>query len=179
MVRDITKRYRGLPPRTPEMLFQVVRKFTRGAIQHYPFIQEKKRDVARAREEMLATRNNDKLVRELTILFQEFHFYLTCWLQIDLALYRLAQTENKEAFSAIHRRFRDALQLHVQIRKLVNDTAGCVTEQFVRCGEEMACVAQDCYWFEGIPFTVDETSLEALQSLYNTIMAARPSSSSS
>ncbi|MGO0059694.1 hypothetical protein ACTID9_06740 [Brevibacillus fluminis] len=175
MVRDVANRYQGLPRRTPDMLFQVVRKFARAALQHDPFIQKKKRDVELAREEMRASGESGRLVSELTILFQEFHFYLTCWLQIDLALYRLAEADQK--FGEIRNRFHDDLELHLRIRKLVDDTASCVTEQFVRCGEEMACVTDDRYWFEGTPFSVDERSVQSLKRLVDAIMGQRPPSS--
>ncbi|RNB89581.1 hypothetical protein EDM56_10340 [Brevibacillus fluminis] len=177
MVRDIANRYQGLPRRTPDMLLQVVRKFARAAIEHYPFIQEKKRDVELAREEMLASGVSERLVSELIILFQEFHFYLTCWLQIDLALYRLAESDQKEAFGEIRKRFHDDLELHLRIRKIVDNTESCVTEQFVRCGEEMACVTDDRYWFDGTPYSVDEQSVQSLKRLYDAIMDQRPSSS--
>jgi len=40
-------------------------------------------------------------------------------------------------------------------------------------GPEWTCVKEDAYWFEGISFTVDERSLEALHALYEAILQAR------
>lgn len=44
-MRNVQNRHSGLPPRTPEMLFNIVRKFYRGALSHYDLIQEKKAEV--------------------------------------------------------------------------------------------------------------------------------------
>jgi hypothetical protein len=92
-MRDVENRYRGLPPRTPEMLYNIVRKFYRGAVSHYDLIQEKKREAYRAWEQFVRDGDDAPVRDSLHTLFLEYHFYTTCWLQIDLALYRLASRD--------------------------------------------------------------------------------------
>lgn len=169
MVRNIQNRYNGLPPRTAGMLYQVVRKFYRGAIHHVPFIQQKKQDVLAARE----SGSKEQLARELYTLFCEFHFYVTCWLQIDLALYRLSRMENAETLDEIRARFAPILQRHLHVREKLDKTDQCVEEQFSWFGDEMLCVVSDGYVFGPITFTVDEESVQSLHALYQAIMEAR------
>jgi hypothetical protein len=173
MVRDVKNRYHGLPQRTPELLFSIVRKFYRGAVSHYDLIQERKVDVARALETMRRTGDRKPLAGALTTLFLEFHLYVTCWLQIELALYRLARIEETSRLGEVMDRFRLEIETHLQVRDSVDATDACVQAQFDHFGEAMSCVEKDAYWFEGIYFSVDRDSLDALHRLYDAIMQAK------
>lgn len=173
-MRDVPNRYKGLPERPATLLFQVVRKFYRGAVNHYPFIQEKKQEVLQAQKVYRISGDREPLVKALEVLFLEFHFYLTCWLQIDLALYRLAGGEQGEVFAPIREAFGSVLEEHLYVRSRLDDTWQCVQAQFVRCGTEMACVEEDRYWFDEACFTVNQESLDSLHQLYEAIMANRP-----
>jgi len=168
-MRDVKNRYKGLPPRTPEMLFQICRKFYRGAVSHYDLIQEKKADVVRAYDVYRATGEKEPLSEALTTLFWEFHFYVTCWLQIDLALYRLMRMERFAPVQTIMESFRSVLDVHLAVRDQLEKTEACVEAQWRHFGPEMACVLQDAYWFDGVLFSVDGKSLEALHQLYREI----------
>lgn len=172
-MRDVTNRYKGLPPRTPEMLFNIVRKFYRGAVSHYDLIQAKKRDVESAYHTYRATGDNSVLEQALLTLFREFHFYVTCWLQIDLALYRLTRREETEQLKVVLDRFRDEIEQHLKVRKIVDETEACVQAQWTHFGNELKCVTEDRYWFDAIYFTVDEHSLQTLHDLYTAIMNAK------
>jgi hypothetical protein len=173
-MRDGKNRYRGLPPRTPDLLFQIVRKFYRGAVSHYDLIQEKKAEVGRAYRRYRADGDPGPLQQALTTLFLEFHFYLTCWLQIELALYRLARTEETKQLEAVMERFRGVLERHIAVREQLERTEECVGMQWAQFGRQLSCVERDSYWFGGILFTVDELSLASLHSLYGAIMAQKP-----
>ncbi|MFM1654279.1 hypothetical protein ACI7RC_19575 [Brevibacillus sp. B_LB10_24] len=170
MERDVTNRYRGLPPRTPDMLLKIVRKFYRGAVSHFDLIQEKKKTVKQALLAMRQTGDPQPLREALTVLFWEFHFYVTCWLQIDLALYRLARLDETSRYAEVYAQYREVIDRHLHVRKCAEDTAACVETQFDRYGSGMSGVEQDAYWFDGHSFTVDQESLDALHRLYRAIM---------
>lgn len=169
-MRDVKNQYRGLPPRTPDMLFNIVRKFYRGAVSHYDLIQEKKADVVRAYHAYRATKEAEPLRQALTTLFLEFHFYVTCWLQIDLALYRLMRMVGFTQLAGVMEQFQRALAVHLLVREQLEETQACVEAQWQHFGPELACVEQDAYWFDGILFTVDRQSLDELHQLYAAIM---------
>jgi hypothetical protein len=170
-MRDVKHRYRGLPPRTPEMLYNIVRKFYRGAVSHYDLIQEKKADVRAAWLQRGESGSDAALRQAMTTLFLEFHFYVTCWLQIERALYRLARQDERQA--EVMERFRDTLEKHVKVRELLDETEACVQVQWQHDGPGLACVERDGYTFGDVTFTVDEQSLKDLHDLYAAIMAAR------
>ncbi|MFY0542898.1 hypothetical protein [Brevibacillus sp. H7] len=172
-MRNVPNRYRGLPPRTPEMLFNIVRKFYRGAVSHYELIQDKKAEVRRAWENYRTTGESERVEQALTTLFLEFHFYVTCWLQIDLALYRLMRLEGTKQLTEVMEPYRDVLEKHLSVREQLDRTEACVQAQWEHFGQQLACVEMDAYWFEGIVFTVDEDSLAALHGLYEAIMKHR------
>ncbi|MBO8163676.1 MAG: hypothetical protein H0Z34_08205 [Brevibacillus sp.] len=174
MVRDVRNRYKGLPPRTPEMLFRIVGKFYRGAVSHYDVIQEKKREAERALAMMRETGNPEPLRQALWVLFCEFHFYVTCWLQIELALYRLARHEETRELADVQHAFSEELKRHLEVREELDDTERCVADQFVHFGEDMTGVLEDRYWIAGNYFTVGKSSLEALHRLYGAIMTRKP-----
>lgn len=176
-MRDVQNRYRGLPPRTPEMLFNIVRKFYRGAVSHYDLIQGKKEDVRRAWQICQLTGDTGAVREALNTLFLEFHFYVTCWLQIELALYRLTRMEGTKQLGAVMEKYHDMLEKHVLVRKLLDQTEECVEAQWNRFGPKLECVQMDAYWFDGILFTVDEQSLTALHNLYQAIMTHKTSDS--
>lgn len=169
MVRDIANRYKGLPERSPDKLFQIIGKFTRGAVSHYDVIMQKKADVKRAYQARKQSGNDAPLIQALTVLFWEFHFYVTCWLQIELALYRLSRHEETKGLREVFDRFRSEIDRHLHVRRVIDDTEKSVLAQFHHFGAEMACVKNDSYWFQGIYFTVDEASIAALQQLYAEI----------
>jgi len=73
-MRDVSNRHNELPPRTPDMLYNVVRKFYRGAVSHYDLIQEKKSDVRAAWERSLTTKDDGELRLALHTLFLESIF---------------------------------------------------------------------------------------------------------
>ncbi|UFJ41503.1 hypothetical protein LOK74_02905 [Brevibacillus humidisoli] len=175
MGRDIEDRYRGLPPRTPEMLFRIVGKFYRGAVSHYDLIQEKKEDVRRAVAVWQETGEQGPLRQALWVLFCEFHFYVTCWLQIDLALYRLTQHGQNTGMAELWKSFAPQIQRHVKVREQLDDTESCVDQQFKHFGSQMAGVSEDRYWFDGLYFSVDQTSLHTLHQLYQAIMMRKQS----
>lgn len=152
------------------MLFNIVRKFYRGAVSHYDFIQTKKADVRRAYQRYKETGEQAQLNEAINVLFCEFHFYVTCWLQIDLALYRLARLEETKQLGEVLERFRPEIERHLNVRRQLDQTEACVRLQWDHFGESLACVEQDRYWFEDIYFTVDEASLRALNQLYEAIM---------
>jgi hypothetical protein len=172
-VRDVTNRYKGLPPRTPQMLFNIVRKFYRGAVSHYDFIQTKKADVRRAYQRYRDTGEQGPVNEAIAVLFCEFHFYVTCWLQIDLALYRLARMEETKHLGEVMERFRPEIESHLKVRRQLDQTEACVQQQWEHFGRELTCVEQDRYWFDDMYFTVDEASLLALNELYQAIMVNR------
>lgn len=162
-MRDVPNRHRGLPPRTPDMLYNVVRKFYRGAVSHFDLIQEKKQEARKA----LETGDNQRIREALHTLFLEFHFYVTCWLQIEMALYRLARQD--ERFASVMEKFRPSLEKHVTVRKLLEQTEACVDAQFQPDQGGWSCVEQDTYVFDTFLFTVDEKSLRDLHALYQAI----------
>lgn len=170
-MRDVQSAPNGLPPRTPEMLYNIVRKFYRGAVSHYDLIQAKKAEAAAARQECRAGGDDAALKRALHTLFLEFHFYVTCWLKIEQALVRLASQDGRQA--AVLERFRPELERHLGVRELLDKTEACVKAQLAHGGPDWPCVQQDEYWFAGIAFTVDEHSLQALHDLYEAIQRAR------
>ena len=170
-MREVSNRYNGLPQHTPDMLYNVVRKFYRGAVSHYDLIQEKKSEVHVAWERSLTTKDDRELREALHTLFLEFHFYVTCWLQIELALYRLAKQDAAQA--VVLERFRPILERHVAVRAQLDQTEACVTTQAVREAGEWTCVQQDAYWFDGISFTVDQESLHCLHQLFEAIQTAK------
>ncbi|RNB56808.1 hypothetical protein EDM57_10805 [Brevibacillus gelatini] len=177
-MRDVPNRYRGLPSRTPEMLYNVVRKFYRGAVSHYDLIQEKKREAYACWEQMQASGDDRPLRAALTTLFLEFHFYVTCWLQIELALYRLARQD--ERLALVMEKFRTELERHVAVRGQLEQTEACVAAQFAAAGSGWSCpgVEQDAYVFDGFTFTVDESSLAELHALFAAIEEQRQLSAS-
>lgn len=170
-MQDVSNRHSSLPPRTPEMLYNIVRKFYRGAVSHYDLIQEKKDEVRTAWERLQAGGDDAQLREAMHTLFLEFHFYVTCWLQIEMALFRLAKQDVGQA--AVLARFRTELERHVSVRSQLDQTAVCIEAQLMHSGPEWTCVKEDAYWFEGISFTVDERSLQALHALYEAILQAR------
>lgn len=172
-MRDVQNRHRGLPPRTPEMLYNIVRKFYRGAVSHYELIQEKKAEVRAAWERCQTGTDDSELRRALTTLFLEFHFYVTCWLQIEMALYRLAQ--GNEAQALVFERFRPSLEKHLAVREQLDQTEACVQAQCGQEGEAWSCVERDAYQFGDVTFTVDAHSLQTLHDLYQAIQSARQS----
>jgi hypothetical protein len=169
-MRDVKNRYRGLPPRTPDLLFQIVRKFYRGAVSHFDLIQAKKEEVRLAYRRYQADGDAAPLQQALATLFLEFHFYVTCWLQIELALYRLARMEETKQLAGVMEQFRGELERHIAVREQLDRTEECVAAQWTHFGRELSCVERDSYWFDGILFTVDEHSLTSLHSLYRAIM---------
>lgn len=173
MVREMANRYRGLPPRTPDMLLQVIRKFYRGAVSHYAFIQEKKAETLQAWEYYRKTGESGKLGESLTVLFHEFHFYVTCWLQLDLALYRLARMEQTKSFQTIREQFHSEMERHLAVRSHLEDIPAAVEAQYQRCGEELNCVPHDQYWFGDLGYSVDQRSISALHELYQLVMAEK------
>ncbi|MGF9819921.1 hypothetical protein [Brevibacillus agri] len=168
-MRDVPNRHRGLPSRTPEMLYNVVRKFYRGAVSHYDLIQEKKREAHACWEQMQTSGDDRPLRAALTTLFLEFHFYVTCWLQIELALYRLARQD--ERLALVMDTFRAALEKHVAVREQLEQTEECVASQFAAGNSGLSCVAveRDAYLFGTFTFTVDEASLAQLHALFAAI----------
>ncbi|MFD2369030.1 hypothetical protein ACFSO0_03405 [Brevibacillus sp. GCM10020057] len=180
-MRDVKNRHRELPPRTPEMLYNIVRKFYRGAVSHYDLIQEKKQDVRAALAQVRASGDDTALRQALSTLFLEFHFYVTCWLQIELALFRLARQDEEQA--RVLERFRPELEKHLHVREQLDQTEACVQAQqwgnapsgtgAEHSGSEWSCVQEDAYWFAGVRFTVDEQSLQELHALYEAIQQAR------
>lgn len=172
-MRDVANRYKGLPPRTPEMLFNIVRKFYRGAVSHYDLIQQKKEETKQAYTIYRETGDPESVNRALTILFSEFHFYVTCWLQIDLALYRLAKMEETKRLSAVFERFGHQLKQHVAIRQQLDNTEQCTVAQWSHFGPGLSGIEKDQYWFDGVYFTVDEASLSSLHQLHQAVMNER------
>ncbi|WP_312112362.1 hypothetical protein [Brevibacillus reuszeri] len=170
-MRDVSNRHSGLPPRSPEMLYNVIRKFYRGAVSHYDLIQEKKSDIRAAWERSLTTKDDSELRQALHTLFLEFHFYVTCWLQIELALYRLAKQDAAQA--VVLAKFQSILERHVAVREQLDQTEACVNQQAVDGEVAWSCVEQDAYWFDGISFTVDQASLNSLHQLFQAIQAAK------
>lgn len=182
-MRDVKNRHSGLPPRTPEMLYNIVRKFYRGAVSHYELIQEKKQDVRAALAQCRASGDDTALRQALHTLFLEFHFYVTCWLQIEMALFRLARQDEEQA--RVLERFRPELEKHVHVREQLDQTEACVRAQQgvdaqsgaraerIDGARDWSCVQEDAYWFAGVRFTVDEQSLQALHALYEAIRQAR------
>lgn len=88
-----------------------------------------------------------------------------------MALFRLAKQDVGQA--AVLARFRTELERHVSVRSQLDQTAVCIEAQLMHSGPEWTCVKEDAYWFEGISFTVDERSLQALHALYEAILQAR------
>lgn len=166
-MRDVQSRHNGLPPRTPDMLYNIVRKFYRGAVSHYDLIQEKKAEVRAAWERKQVTGEDAELRQALHTLFLEFHFYVTCWLQIEMALFRLARQDEDQA--RVLERFRPELEKHLGVREQLDQTEACVEAQQRHDGPDWTSVQRDAYWFAGITFTVDEHSLQALHALYEAI----------
>jgi len=170
MVRDVADRYRGLPPRTPEMLFQIVRKFYRGAVSHVGLIESKKTETLLSWQQYRKDGNPAPLASSLNTLFCEFHFYATCWLQLDLALYRLARMEATRRFAQVREAYLPVLERHVAVRRELDATEACVNRQFQVFAPEMACVPEDRYRMGEILFSVDEESVTQLDELYDAIM---------
>lgn len=170
-MRDVPNRYQGLPSRTSDMLYNIVRKFYRGAVSHYDLIQEKKEEVRVVCQKNYETKNKEHLHQALTTLFLEFHFYVTCWLQIELALYRLAKKE--EALARVREAFLPLLQKHLAVREQLEHTEACVSAQLAQDVDIAALINQDAYRFGAITFSVDEQSLQSLHDLYQAIQAAR------
>lgn len=172
-MRDIANRHKGLPERTPDMLFQIVGKFTRGALHHYEVIEQKKAELKEAYEER-TTGDDEALRHALTVLFWEFHFYVTCWLQVELAFYRLLRHEATQPIQPglreVFAHFRSEIDRHVHVRRVIDSTREAVEAQFEHFGPEMTCIVKDQYWFDGVYFTVDEASKQALHQLHNEIM---------
>lgn len=177
-MRDSSNRHRGLPPRTPELLYNVVRKFYRGAVSHYDLIQEKKQEAYACFAQMQATGDDQPLRAALATLFLEFHFYTTCWLQIELALYRLARQD--ERLAKVMDTFRTALETHVAVREQLEQTEKCVAAQFAAGSSGLSCVGveRDAYLFDRFTFTVDETSLAQLHALFAAVEEQRTMSTS-
>ncbi|MGD8188406.1 hypothetical protein ACQCN2_00245 [Brevibacillus ginsengisoli] len=173
-MRDIANRHKGLPERTPEMLFQIVDKFTRGALHHYEVIEEKKDELLYAYEERATAGGEEALLDALTVLFWEFHFYVTCWLQVELALYRLLRVEATPEIQAglreVFGQYRTQIERHVHVRRVIDSTREAVEAQFAHFGPELDCVVKDQYWFDGVYFTVDEASVDTLRQLHQAIM---------
>jgi hypothetical protein len=170
MARDVSNRYKGLPPRTPEMLFNIIRKFYRGATSHYPLIQEKKSEALKAWRQYRETGDSSSLANALYTLFSEFHLYVTCWLQIDLALYRLARMDETGRFAMVRERFHPVMERHLAVRERIDDIAQALEQQYARFGEQMDCVPLDEYWFGDVAFSVNEKSLLSLQQLYEAVL---------
>ncbi|GAA4711935.1 hypothetical protein [Brevibacillus fulvus] len=165
-MRDVPNRYRQLPPRTPEMLFNIIKKFYRGARNHVDFVQAKKQDVLRAYEQYQQTGESELLHKELVTLFLEFHFYTTCWLQIDLALYRLARMEQTRPFERLAQTYGPIIEKHVKVRHQLEQTERCVQAQWAHFGPDLRCVPEDRYWFDDLYFTVDQESVNQLNQLF-------------
>jgi hypothetical protein len=81
--------------------------------------------------------------------------------------------EETKHLGAVMERFSPEIERHLQVRRQVDQTEACVQQQWDHFGPELACVEQDGYWFDGITFTVDEASRQALRQLYETIMRSR------
>ena len=169
-MRDVENRYRGLPHRTPEMLFSIIRKFYRGAVSHVELIQEKKAEVYRAWQQFQRDGDDLPLRQSLHTLFLEFHFYTTCWLQIDLALYRLAVQQPEAA--RVREAFCEPLEKHLAVRRQLEDPERCVRAQADLPGG-WSCVGEDAYWFGDVRFSVNDESLRSLHDLYEAIQAAK------
>lgn len=176
-MRDIANRHKGLPERTPDMLFQIVSKFTRGAIHHYAVIEQKKAELRQVYQEREANGNDEALRYALTVLFWEFHFYVTCWLQVELALYRLqrheATKEIQSGLREVYGQYRAEIDRHVHVRRIIDSTREAVEAQFTHFGPELGCVVKDEYWFDGAYFTVDEASVATLRQLHEEILSFR------
>ncbi|QQE73557.1 hypothetical protein KDJ56_16865 [Brevibacillus composti] len=175
-MRDVPNRYRGLAPRTPEMLRSIVRKFYRGAVSHYDLIQLKKADVRQALAQAGGSSDEEsrrEIARALHTLFLEFHFYVTCWLQIEMALYRLARED--ERYARIMQRFGCELQTHVTVRHHLDQTEECVRAQWDEERRTWLGAERDQYRFGEILFTVDEKSLASLHELYEAVQAVSSS----
>lgn len=170
-MRENEHRYHNLPQRTPQMLLQVVRKFYRGATNHYSFIQEKKAEVLHALKAAPSEEARDELDRALNVLFLEFHFYVTCWMQMELALYRLSRQPKGEHYKAIFQKYREELSRHVHVRGCLNDTSACVQAQWRHFQGNPVFIDCDEYWFDGVLFSVNEESLDQLHQLYEEIMS--------
>lgn len=169
-MRNVENRYRGLPPRTPEMLYNIVRKFYRGAVSHYDLIQEKKAEVHKAWQQYQRDGKDAPMRDLLHTLFLEFHFYTTCWLQIELALYRLAA--QNQALARVREAFQSPLEKHLAVRRQLDQTKNCVDAQFAQ-DPGLSCVERDAYRFDGVTFTVDRESLRSLHELYQAIQTAK------
>ncbi|USG64460.1 hypothetical protein NDK47_20255 [Brevibacillus ruminantium] len=173
-MRDVPNRHRGLPPRTPELLYQIVRKFYRGAVSHFDLIQEKKAEVQQVLTSTAGwpDRERETAIRQaLTTLFLEFHFYVTCWLQIEMALYRLAKGNDRHA--KIMDNYREVLKTHVTVRHHLDDTEACVEAQRGESSSVWSGATSDLYRFGDLYFTVDQRSLDSLHTLYEAIMAEK------
>jgi len=170
-MRDVPNRYQGLPPRPTEMLYQVVRKFYRGAVSHFDLIQEKKGEVQAAAEQCRINQDDTQLRQRLTTLFLEFHFYTTCWLQIELALYRLSSKD--EALARVREAFQPQWEKHLAVRDRLEQTEACVNEQFAQELPAWSIVQQDAYRFGERLFTVDEQGLQELHAFYQAIESVR------
>lgn len=170
MTRSVENRYRGLPQRTPEMLFHIIQKFYRGAASHIELIEKRKQDAVAARVHYLETGEATPLSHALFILFSEMHFYVTCWLQVELALYRLSRMEHTREAGAILAANREELERHLHVRQCLEDIRSSVEEQFAHFGERMECVVADRYWFHGVYFTVDAHSFHQLSCICEEAM---------
>ncbi|MGE7272335.1 hypothetical protein ACQKK5_12870 [Brevibacillus panacihumi] len=172
-MRDVPNRYQGLPPRSAEMLHQIVRKFYRGAVSHFDVIQEKKAEVRAAAKLFQESQDEAPLRQTIKTLFLEFHFYTTCWLQMELALYRLARKD--ERLARVHEAFQPEWKKHLDVRERLEETDACVNEQFQQEESAWMIAEQDAYRFGEIAFTVDEQRLQALHDFYQAIETVRKS----
>jgi len=172
-MRDVPNRYQGLPPRSAEMLYQIVRKFYRGAVSHFDVIQERKAEVLAAANPCRMSQDDTTLRQAIKTLFLEFHFYTTCWLQMELALYRLARKD--ERLAQVHEAFQPEWKKHLDVRERLEKTDACVDEQFQQDASAWKIAEQDAYRFGDLIFTVDERSLQALHDFYQAIETARKS----
>ncbi|HZG81028.1 MAG TPA: hypothetical protein VEZ13_09715 [Brevibacillus sp.] len=172
-MRDVPNRYQGLPPRSAEMLYQIVRKFYRGAVSHFDVIQDRKAEVRAAAKQCKMSQDDTSLRQAIKTLFLEFHFYTTCWLQMELALYRLARRD--ERLARVHEAFQPEWKKHLDVRERLEKTDACVNEQFQQEDSAWMIAEQDSYRFGEIAFTVDERGLQALHDFYQAIEMVRKS----
>ncbi|MGC5324302.1 hypothetical protein [Brevibacillus sp. SYSU BS000544] len=172
-MRDTENRYRGLPKRTAPMLFQIIGKFYRGAINHVEVIRERTVEAEHAFQEYKHTNDPQSVTEALTVLFWEFHFYVTCWLQIELALYRLAEQEDSSSFQFIYEKYRSEIERHLHVRKAIDHTEEAVRTQLTWLQEQKVNSLPGQFWFDGVHFGVDEASLTSLKKLYKDVMACK------
>lgn len=158
-----------LPPRPPEMLFDIIRKFYRGAVSHYPLIQEKQQEAIDAYNQMRMTGDSTSYRHALSVLFHEYHFYTTCWRQVEMALYRLGKGKQTSSLMHVRKRYETEIKQHLHVRQQLEDIEQCVAKQLTNRDDR----SDHCYWFEDICFHVDNRSIDALHQLYQEVVRER------